>query len=410
MEKFIVDLSATQLSLLKYLLVVCTLIFIFWTGIVFGSVFLSVIFRISGLLRDNRDYTRFSQELLNSQASMPLLWLIFALLPYAIISFIFLEFYYSTDFSLFNYLMYGAILLIGGYLFIFVYKKLANTGKNMDFGIGIGFLSVLFLIGCIHFYSSVTALSLEPEKWLFLNRISKGIFNWAVVSRLVYTLSLMLAIAGSWILLQYSKSYRHGFLENFIPVFIIATLVPQPILLLWNMLFIPYTSLSINIIVITALIFLLIAYNTFYSLKIMEIKDFSKGGRISAILLMVIILFSINDLIARDKAKEDQALNLKPLMEKMMVEEVVAVKERGTITKGEDVFKRICSGCHSFERRVVGPALNSVVTGYRDKKSLMEFIKNPVKKSPDFPQMPALGLSDEELSEVADYLMEQVKR
>jgi cytochrome c len=43
-----------------------------------------------------------------------------------------------------------------------------------------------------------------------------------------------------------------------------------------------------------------------------------------------------------------------------------------------------------------------------DIAALREFIANPVKKRPDFPQMPRLGLREAEIDSVAAYIMNRV--
>jgi mono/diheme cytochrome c family protein len=75
---------------------------------------------------------------------------------------------------------------------------------------------------------------------------------------------------------------------------------------------------------------------------------------------------------------------------------------------GKGVFEQHCTACHRFDRRVVGPPLNEVVPKYRgDIDALKSFISNPVKKNPDYPAMPKLALTEEEIAAVAAYLLEQ---
>jgi len=83
----------------------------------------------------------------------------------------------------------------------------------------------------------------------------------------------------------------------------------------------------------------------------------------------------------------------------------------GSPEKGKAVFDKVCSGCHRFESRVVGPPFNEVVPGYRgDVEKLKSFIRNPVKKNPGYPSMPKLGLKDEEIDAVARYLVSHVEQ
>ena len=74
---------------------------------------------------------------------------------------------------------------------------------------------------------------------------------------------------------------------------------------------------------------------------------------------------------------------------------------------GEKIFTTKCSACHSFDKKVVGPAYNDVIPKYaNDSDALKAFIRNPVKKNPDFPAMPGQGLTELEVQSVAQYLLD----
>lgn len=75
---------------------------------------------------------------------------------------------------------------------------------------------------------------------------------------------------------------------------------------------------------------------------------------------------------------------------------------------GETVFTTRCSACHAKTTRAVGPPVTEMGTLYKnDRKGLESWIRQPGKKRPDYPQMPALGLSDEEIHAVAEYILKQ---
>lgn len=82
-----------------------------------------------------------------------------------------------------------------------------------------------------------------------------------------------------------------------------------------------------------------------------------------------------------------------------------------TLEKGKAVFETVCTGCHRFETRVVGPPFNEVVPNYKGTvEGLKSFIRNPVKKNPGYPAMPKLGLKEEEIDAVARYLLTHVEK
>ncbi len=77
------------------------------------------------------------------------------------------------------------------------------------------------------------------------------------------------------------------------------------------------------------------------------------------------------------------------------------------VEMGSGVFEKRCSGCHSFDSRVVGPPLHEVLPKYRNNlDGLRGFIGKPVKVNPDYPPMPEQGLTDEEIESVASYVLD----
>ncbi len=85
-------------------------------------------------------------------------------------------------------------------------------------------------------------------------------------------------------------------------------------------------------------------------------------------------------------------------------------EEARLIEEGKGIFEKICNTCHGLDRKVIGPALNSVLPAYQgDLEALKAFIGNPTKKNPDYPAMPSLGLKENELQAVATYLLSTVK-
>jgi cytochrome c551/c552 len=78
--------------------------------------------------------------------------------------------------------------------------------------------------------------------------------------------------------------------------------------------------------------------------------------------------------------------------------------------KGKAVFETVCSSCHRFDTRLVGPPFNEVVPKYKGNvERLKDFIRDPVKVNPVYPAMPKHALKEEEIDAVARYLLEKVK-
>ncbi len=78
---------------------------------------------------------------------------------------------------------------------------------------------------------------------------------------------------------------------------------------------------------------------------------------------------------------------------------------------GEEIYKTICSSCHAFDKKLVGPPHRDVLPKYIGKKAaLVKFILNPVKVNPDYPAMPKQNLTPREAEAVADYMLKELAK
>ena len=80
----------------------------------------------------------------------------------------------------------------------------------------------------------------------------------------------------------------------------------------------------------------------------------------------------------------------------------IAEGEQGKVT-----FLGVCSGCHAYEGRLIGPAIAEIQEIYRDNpEGLAHYLAAPVKKRPDYPEMPPQDyLPKKTRLAVAEYLL-----
>lgn len=77
--------------------------------------------------------------------------------------------------------------------------------------------------------------------------------------------------------------------------------------------------------------------------------------------------------------------------------------------RGKAVFETVCSSCHRFDSRLVGPPFKDVIPKYTGNVEwLKRFIRDPVKTNAGYPAMPKLGLKEEEIDAVARYLLASI--
>jgi parallel beta-helix repeat protein len=86
-------------------------------------------------------------------------------------------------------------------------------------------------------------------------------------------------------------------------------------------------------------------------------------------------------------------------VEEMMLD----VTERGKLT-----YYTICSGCHAYNVRLIGPPTVTIQAMYAgNPKGIADFIANPVHKRPDYPEMPPQDyLPEETRMAIANYMLD----
>ncbi len=90
-----------------------------------------------------------------------------------------------------------------------------------------------------------------------------------------------------------------------------------------------------------------------------------------------------------------------------ILDEPVAPREINGSEKGKIAYLGICTGCHTYTGRMIGPPVQIIQALYMDNpKGLADYIANPVKKREDYPEMPPQNYLDEETRlAVAEYML-----
>ncbi|GHA20108.1 hypothetical protein GCM10008090_32480 [Arenicella chitinivorans] len=85
----------------------------------------------------------------------------------------------------------------------------------------------------------------------------------------------------------------------------------------------------------------------------------------------------------------------------------VAPREIQPSERGKIAYLGVCTGCHSYNGRLIGPSIQTIQALYYDNpEGLAAYLANPVKKRPDYPEMPTQAyLGDETLLAVAKYVL-----
>lgn len=94
-----------------------------------------------------------------------------------------------------------------------------------------------------------------------------------------------------------------------------------------------------------------------------------------------------------------------------MLDKPVAPRSTSVEGKGKVAYYGVCSGCHTYNTRLIGPPVVTIQALYKNNpQGIIDFIVNPVHKREDYPEMPPQNyMSEETLKAVADYMLSITK-
>ncbi|QBY05354.1 cytochrome-c peroxidase [Thalassotalea sp. HSM 43] len=104
--------------------------------------------------------------------------------------------------------------------------------------------------------------------------------------------------------------------------------------------------------------------------------------------------------------KECDFTNTKNI-ETYLLDKPVAPRDIDPSERGKIAYLGICTGCHTYTDRMIGPPVNIIQALYMDNpQGLADYIANPTKKREDYPEMPPQNYLDEGTRlAVAEYML-----
>ncbi|MFT6033652.1 MAG: parallel beta-helix repeat protein [Arenicella sp.] len=94
-----------------------------------------------------------------------------------------------------------------------------------------------------------------------------------------------------------------------------------------------------------------------------------------------------------------------------LLDEPVAPRTIEPSERGQIAYLGVCSGCHSYNGRLIGPSIQTIQALYfENPEGLVAYISKPTNKRTDYPEMPSQAyLGKETLHAVAEYLLSRTK-
>lgn len=303
--------------------------------------------------------------------------------------------------------------LFCGLLLLSLYRRCFESGEqrhSLEPALGLAGIPLVLL--SFFLLCSMEGLLIMPEKWPFL-KPGLMYLSWSGTARFIEFTLLSLSATGAVVLLLGCRPERQA--ESFEGIrkggasMTLFFLLPLPPVMLFGLYNLPGIALSASVYALSA-----VSLMTSAGTALLLVESFrTDRWRPRAVFVLIMALFLLWILGAhfeRENAITELTVTgpIEAPRKVPAVERVPAADEKEK--QGQEIFERICSRCHRFDQKLVGPPLNSVLPAYRgDVEALKAFIRQPVKKNPDYPAMPQLGLQEEEIESVARYLLAKVE-
>ena len=410
-----------HLLLNHYIIIVLTLLFLTYMGILFGSTLLSLIYLNRSRSEENPFFLRLSKDLATTFIGNKSLGIVLGILPSFVLLIAFSQILFDASILISQYFLYVFIFTTIAIIFAHLYKNSLNTEDKTDQVRNLwGSLTIISLVLMVFTFFSSTSLILFPSHWTLVHMQIPVFFDFNLVIRFSIFFVAALAITGSAIIFFYfnwsggkeniDKEYS-DYVRKLGGGLALGFTLALPLLIVWYFKTIPPLAerFAAYWIAVAILIVLLIIANLLYLL--LKNSNVRYGSSIFVLLITALLMMSVNDNIAREQALTQQTLILNAKadeveMEIKMEQEKGKSPEEADEALGKQIFNTKCIACHRFDTRLVGPAYKNVLPKYEnDMESLVNFVLNPKKMNPDLPAMPNQGLKPNEARAVAKYIM-----
>jgi cytochrome c len=378
-------------------------------------------------------YRYLAKDLIDGLVRRKSVILIFGVVPLIIISFIFTQLYFPhAVLSPFVWFYIMVIAIVSFILLSLYHNGLLLSRASFFFYTGAGLAGVGLLFMAYFFFIHGISLALYPEKWAFIENPFQITFSPNAFVKYGHFLAFSFAWTGATLLLfpltrSEAKESRNEIANQEKPDYIsfvrklgIALSLPfsliLPILLLLNIATLPDIARSSHVYIFSMVAVLLLFFISLFLLLMLQGKEKNFGILIFSLFLLSFLVWAVSDHGTRGEA-------LKEPISGMMTQAEEAQKERGLLQKqevvevsaqpgksGEEIFNERCAACHRFDEDILGPPLKTVLPKYKSNKDALEsFIANPYKIDPSYPAMPRLGLTQQEIDRVTNYVLQKME-
>ena len=401
--------TAEQWPLIKPLILLMLLFFLPFMGLLLISTIVSVAFRLVGKPKE------LSLDLIDLGLKHPAAWLVFGLFPMVTMLFLFSQYLYGFPIAISAYLTRILGLLIVGFVLVLFYRRTLLPP--------LGALGALVLMGGLYHFHATVSLVAMPERWAlvelplpFYHSIQPVIFfSIFLMGALLFTGASILVAYFHWPEREiFTPEGERTQLAHIAYGMLLVGIFPIPILLIADYLTAPFFTLNSDSFFIAGWMLVVLLLLGLFLIRMISGGHTRHGWATFMLSLAFLGLFAGRQQHQITIGNQENELAVVRETGEIRAELVAAREELYAAASelpenaGEQLFNTICSACHAFDTRVVGPPYNDVLEKYAgDLEGLAGFIFSPSKVDEDYPAMPNQGLRRAEARAVAAYLLAQ---
>jgi mono/diheme cytochrome c family protein len=417
-------LSPTVLPLLRYGAPVLFAAVLPFLGVLIAGTALSLYLNVTGREHGDRHTIRLSRDLIRTVTIRPGVVFLAGVLPLPVVGLAQLLFAPSAPLSWGAWVPAFAALLSGCAL-VSAYRRAAlHTPDPRRAELLAGLAGLCALLGGSGLLFVLAGTPFNPSKMPLFRHNPVFFLSWHSFVEFFLFLALSFGLTGGVILLALDRSPGGGgepdpayreYVRSVGAPFARSFSLFLPALVVLDLVSIPSTGLSGKVFASEAAILLL-------SPAVFLLLSPSGGNRPAGRGAPVSILYVLMFFAAVEgwSVAAGNAVFGRPLP--FLVPEAAALVSEGrveaapppteaTLRQGEKIFETICGECHRFDERLIGPPFAEVLPRFRgDVERLEDFVRDPVKVNAGYPEMPKVGVTESELTAVANYLLDRVAK
>ena len=449
LNRLVIPESTEHLALLKYLLVLVTIMFVTYSSIALIASTVSALLNSLGRRERGREggdkaraehYLRFARDLASLAAPSKGVITALAILPLVSSVLIYAQLLTGLRLGITTDMTLASILCVAGLFSVYYckrsfeygsifsgFKRLSGGASNVEGAIDVETLgrkalatqrtsgrrgAILLWLG-IWLYLGTTRLTFVTSHWdapsflsvLFSASTFLSLLNFAVSAIFITSAAVLFFFFTfeNGIAIAASEDYK-SYVKRFALPAGIVTVALEPLMIFLEIRNLPQTGLSNATFAIAGLgmFVALLVLIMFYNMS--KYSAVNLGGYTFVGVILLVFVWAAKDEIAFNYATRVQDQNLGVRYEAML--ESLGEGKPQPVMSGEDIYNSRCSACHRFDRKLVGPPYFMTLPHFVGKMdSLEDFISNPYQAVAGYPPMPNQGLKPQEVKNVAEYIM-----